>query len=112
MSEDEIPERLQRILEGIGHSVNETQRLNVPVVVKPDPRSVQIFIAIENGLHRFGEIQKLLVIDRGILIGRLNTMVRLGIIDVQKCSNSLSRTEYFINDDKGGSAGQPAIVLV
>jgi Fic family protein len=105
-----IPERLQRILEGIEHSVNETQRLNVPVAVRPDSRSIQIFLAIEKGLHRFAEIQNLLAIDRSILRHRLNTMVTLGILDEKKSSTDLSRTEYFISDDNGGAAGKPAIV--
>ncbi len=111
-SEDQIPERLQRILEGIGHLVNETQRLNAPVVVKPDLQSTQIFVAIKNGRHHTHEIQKHLAIDRGILRQRLNTMVSLGIIVRQKCSASPHRFEYFIDDGDDGSAGQPAMVPV
>ena len=111
-SEDEIPERLQRILERIAHSISETQRLNAPVAVKPEWWSVQIFIAIESGLHRFEEIQNRLSISPHILIGRLNTMVKLGIIVKQEYSVSPRRVEYFINDVDGGTAGQPAIILV
>jgi DNA-binding HxlR family transcriptional regulator len=111
-SEDEIPERLQRILERIAHSINETERLNAAVAVKPDSRSIQIFIAIECGLHRFEEIQNRLSIPRNILTDRLNTMVKLGIIVKQEYSTAPRRFEYLINDANGGTAGQPAMVPV
>jgi DNA-binding HxlR family transcriptional regulator len=111
-SEDEIPERLQRILERIAHSISETQKLNAPVAVKPEWWSIQIFVAIESGLHRFGEIQNRLSVSHRILIGRLNTMVKLGIIVKQEYSVSPRRVEYFINDVDGGTAGQPAMVPV
>jgi len=111
-SDDEIPERFQRILERIAHSIGETQRLNAPVAVKPEWWSVQIFIAIDSGLHRFEEIQNRLSVARNILTDRLNTMVNLGIIAKQEFSVSPRRVEYFINDGDGGSAGQPAMVPV
>jgi hypothetical protein len=111
-SDDEIPERFQRILERIAHSVSETQRLNAPVAVKPEWWSIQIFVAIESGLHRFDEIQNRLSVARNILTDRLNTMVKLGIIVRQKCSASPHRFEYFIDDGDGGTAGQPAMVPV
>ena len=111
-SDDEIPERFQRILERIAHSVSETQRLNAPVAVKPEWWSIQIFVAIESGLHRFEEIQNRLSIPHNILIDRLNTMVKLGIIVKQEYSTAPRRVEYFINDGDGGTAGQPAMVPV
>jgi hypothetical protein len=109
-SDDEIPERLQRILERIAHSISETQRLNSPVAVKPEWWSIQIFVAIESGLHRFEEIQNRLSVARNILTDCLNTMVKLGIIVKQEYSVSPRRFEYFIGD--GGTAGQPAMVPV
>jgi DNA-binding HxlR family transcriptional regulator len=109
-SDDEIPERFQRILERIAHSISETQRLNAPVAVKPEWWSIQIFIAIDSGLHRFEEIQNRLSVARNILTDCLNTMVKLGIIVKQEYSVSPRRFEYFIGD--GGTAGQPAMVPV
>ena len=109
-SDDEIPKRLQRILERIAHSISETQRLNAPVAVKPEWWSIQIFIAIDSGLHRFEEIQNRLSVARNILTDCLNTMVKLGIIVKQEYSVSPRRFEYFIGD--GGTAGQPAMVPV
>jgi DNA-binding HxlR family transcriptional regulator len=111
-SEDEIPERLQRIFERIAHSISETQRLNAPVAVKPEWWSIQIFVAIESGLHSFEEIQNRLSVAHNILIDQLNTMVKLGIIVKQEYSVSPRRVEYFINDVDGGTAGQPAMVPV
>jgi DNA-binding HxlR family transcriptional regulator len=109
-SDDEIPERFQRIIERIAHSISETQRLNAPVAVKPEWWSIQIFIAIDSGLHRFEEIQNRLSVARNILTDCLNTMVKLGIIVKQEYSVSPRRFEYFIGD--GGTAGQPAMVPV
>ena len=111
-SDDEIPVRLQRILERIAHSISETQRLNAPVAVKPEWWSIQIFVAIESGLHRFDEIQNRLSVARNILTDRLNTMVKLGIIVKQEYSAAPRRFEYFIDDGDGGTAGQPAMVPV
>ena len=111
-SDDEIPERFQRILERIAHSISETQRLNAPVAVKPEWWSIQIFIAIDSGLHRFEEIQNRLSVARNILTDCLNTMVKLGIIVKQECSVAPRRFEYFIDDGDGGTAGQPAMVPV
>ncbi len=111
-SDEEIPERLQRILERIAHSISETQRLNAPVAVKPEWWSIQIFVAIESGLHRFEEIQNRLSVSPHILTDRLNTMVKLGIIVKQEYSVSPRRVEYFVNDVDGGTAGQPAMVPV
>jgi DNA-binding HxlR family transcriptional regulator len=87
-SDDEIPERFQRILERIAHSISETH----------------------SGLHRFEEIQNRLSVARNILTDCLNTMVKLGIIVKQEYSVSPRRFEYFIGD--GGTAGQPAMVPV
>jgi DNA-binding HxlR family transcriptional regulator len=112
MSEVEIPERLQRILERIGNSISEIQQINSQVAVKPDPRSIQIFLAIESGLHRFNEIQNCLTIDRTVLRFRLNTMVTIGILNKQESLIAPGSYEYFINDVNGGTAGQPAIILV
>jgi hypothetical protein len=109
-SDDEIPERFQRILERIGNSVSEIQQVNTKVVIQPDPLSIEIFLAIESGIHRPDQLQKFIGISRTILLRRLNTMESIGILVKQEYSVSPRRFEYFIGD--GGTAGQPAMVPV
>lgn len=111
-SDDHVPESLQRILERIGNSVSETQKLTAKVEIQPDPLSVEIFLAIESGLHLLHQLQKSVDISRTILVRRLNTMVSLGILTKQETSNAARRFEYVINHDEDGTAGQPAVVPV
>jgi DNA-binding HxlR family transcriptional regulator len=114
MSDDEfIPERLQRILERIARRINETEKLDAPVSVRADWWTPRIFLVIEDGQHRFEQIQDELGIARNILADRLRTMVDLGILKRQMYSEKPKRFEYFINSDgDDGTSGQPAIVLV
>jgi DNA-binding HxlR family transcriptional regulator len=111
-TEDGIPENMQRILKRIGRLVKEFQELDATVVVRPEPWSVQIFLAIESGLHRFDEIQNHLGRNRNILTDQLHTMEKLGILTKRRISLSPRRYEYRINFDDDGSAGQPAMVPV
>lgn len=111
-SDDHIPEALQRILERIGNSVSETQKLTTKVAIQPDPLSVEIFVAIESGLQRLDQLQKSIGISRTILVRRLNTMVNLGILTKLETSTAPRRFEYVINHDEDGTAGQPAVVPV
>jgi Fic family protein len=111
-TEDGTPENLQRILERIGRLVREFQELDSTVVVRPEAWSIQIFLAIESGLHHFEEIQLRLGIPRNILTDRLNTMVKLGILTKRQISVTPRRYEYLIDFDDDGSAGQPAMVPV
>ena len=113
MSDDEyIPERLQRILERIARRINETEKLDAPVSVKPDWWTPRIFLVIDGGQRRFEQIQEELGIARNILTDRLRTMVDLGILKKQMYSETPKRFEYFINsDDDDGPSGQPALVL-
>ncbi len=110
--EDGIPENFQRILKRIGRLVKEFQELDATVVVRPEPWSVQIFLAIESGLYRFDEIQISLGTARNILTDQLHTMVQLGILTKRQISLRPRRYEYLINFDDDGSAGQPAMVPV
>jgi hypothetical protein len=111
-SDDEIPERFQRILERIGNSVSEIQQVNTKVVIQPDPLSIEIFLAIESGIHRPDQLQKFIGISRTILLRRLNTMESIGILVKQEYSIAPRRFEYVINDNEDGTAGQPAVVPV
>jgi DNA-binding MarR family transcriptional regulator len=111
MSQDEIPESLQRILERVARSLNSAQPGNVRVAVAPDALSVEIFLVIEKGLHQLKEIQNELGRDRGILKAHLNTMVQLGILIKQESSVAPHLNEYLVNHDDGDT-GQPAIVSV
>jgi hypothetical protein len=112
MSDDEfIPERLQRILERIERLIAQTEKLSVPVAVRPDVSTIRIFVAIENGAIRFEDIQNQLGIARNILTDQLSIMVKLGILKTQMYSETPKRYEYFINtDDDDGPSGQPALV--
>ena len=113
MSDHElIPERLQRILERIARRIDETEKLDAPVSVKPDWWTPRIFLVIDNGRNRFEQIQEELGIARNILTDRLRTMVDIGILKKQMYSETPKRFEYFINlDDDDGPSGQPALVL-
>jgi len=111
MSNDElIPMRLQRILERIARSIDQTEKLSVPVAVRPDEWAVQIFQVIESGCHHFAEIQLELGMARSILVDRLKTMINLGILTKAESRTQANCFEYFINDDEDGPSGQPALV--
>ena len=109
--EDFIPERLQKILERIARKIDETEKLDGRVFVRPDWWTPRIFRVIENGQHRFEQIQEELGISRNILTDRLTTMVNLGILKKVLYSEKPKHFEYVINaDDDDGMSGQPAIV--
>lgn len=110
--DDHIPEALQRILVRIGNSVSEIQKVNTKVAIQPDPVSIEIFLAIESGIHRPDQLEKFIGISRTILVRRLNTMVSLGILVKQEYSITPRRFEYVINDNEDGTAGQPAVVPI
>lgn len=109
--EDFIPMRLQRILNRIARSIDQTEKLSVPVAVRPDEWTIQVFQVIDSGRHHFVEIQSELGIARNILTDRLMTMIKLGILTRANSRTQPHRYEYFINtDDEDGPSGQPAIV--
>jgi DNA-binding HxlR family transcriptional regulator len=114
MSDDDlIPMRLQRILNRIARSIDQTEKLSIPVAVRPDEWTIQIFQAIESGRHHFSEIQLELGTARNILTDRLTIMMKLGILTRVNSRTQPNRYEYFINsDDEDGPSGQPAMVLV
>lgn len=112
MSSDfEIPDELKIILDRIAHSIDETETLNIKVLVKPDQWTVQIFLAVQNGSHRFDEVQREVGLSRNLLTDRLRLMEKLGILRRVQYSEKPKRYEYVINRDGDGPSGQPAMVL-
>lgn len=54
--------------------------------------------AIDNGCHRFEEIQKRLHIARNILSNRLSTLVHAGVVERRKYSDKPPRYEYHLTE--------------
>lgn len=54
--------------------------------------------AVDNGCHRFEDIQKRLRIARNILSNRLNTLVHAGVVERRKYCDKPPRYEYHLTD--------------